>query len=269
MRHVDEHRLTRRQIAPDLKAQRIERHRLGRQEEFGSLRRLVAADHQRPDTERIAKSQQTVAGDHRHHGVGALATAMHAGDGGENGVRVKANALGRLLQLVRQYVEQHFGIGTGVDMAQILPEHLFLQLRRVGQVAVVREHHAEGRIDVERLRFRRIGRRARRRIAAMGDTHVARQSAHVARAENVAHEAGALVHEKGVVLARGDAGRILSAMLQDHQPIVEQLVDRPVSHDSENTAHREFSYLKRIRLATSSGNQGLQASTAVSSGADR
>ena len=48
-----------------------------------------------------------------------------------------------------QHVEQHLGVGIGVDVPAVHAEHLVLQEVGVGQVAVVAEDDAEGRIDVE------------------------------------------------------------------------------------------------------------------------
>jgi hypothetical protein len=76
------------------------------------------------------------------------------------------------------------------------------------------------------------------------------------------------VHVEAPAFGRGNAGRILAAMLEHHQAVVEQLVDRGGCDDTENSAHiRVLAYLNRIRLATSGGSQGLPAITAVSSGA--
>jgi hypothetical protein len=48
------------------------------------------------------------------------------------------------------------------------------------------------------------------------------------------------VHVKGIVLGGHDAGRVLAAMLQDHQAIIEQLVDRRGCDNPENSAHSLF-----------------------------
>ena len=37
--------------------------------------------------------------------------------------------------------------------------------------------------------------------------------------------------------ARDDAGRVLAAVLQQQQPVVEQLVDRRVRDDADDSAH--------------------------------
>ena len=60
----------------------------------------------------------------------------------------------------------------------------------------------------------------------MGDTGVAEQDPHVPGPEHVAHQAIALVHGELPAVRGDDAGRILAAMLQQQQAIVEQLVDR-------------------------------------------
>ena len=72
----------------------------------------------------------------------------------------------------------------------------------------------------------------------MGDSHIAGQRAHIARAEDVAHQAGAFVHVKRVALAGGNPRRILAAMLQHHQAIVKQLIDRCGRDNPEYPAHR-------------------------------
>ena len=69
-------------------------------------------------------------------------------------------------------------------------------------------------------------------IAHMGDARVAQQGAHVARAEHVAHQAVALVQIEGVAVQRGDARRILPAVLQYLQAVIQQLVDGVVSDDA-------------------------------------
>ena len=78
---------------------------------------------------------------------------MHTSHGGKQGFWIERPAPDRVFQLMRQHIEQHFRIGIGVDMAQIQPEQLFLQLLGVGQIAIVRQHQAERQIDVKRLRF--------------------------------------------------------------------------------------------------------------------
>ena len=156
---VDEDRLARRDVAQHREAERLERDRLARDDVFGAAHRLVDADDERPDAERIAERDQPVAGDHRDDRVRAAAAPVHAGHRGEDRVGVEPRVMRRALELERQHVQQHLGVGVGVDVAEVELEELALQRLAVRQVAVVRERDAERRVDVERLRLE-LGRRA-------------------------------------------------------------------------------------------------------------
>jgi hypothetical protein len=164
---------------------------------------------------------------------------MHAADGPEDRGRIQRVRARRFLQLVRQHVEQHLGIGVGIDVAQVLPEQVALELIGVGQVAVVPQHDAKGRVDVERLRLGGVFRRPRGGIAAMRDAGLALKIAHVARAEHVAHQPAALLHVEGALQGSDDAGRVLPAVLEHEQAVVEQLIDRRLRDDSDDSAHRQ------------------------------
>ncbi len=121
-------------------------------------------------------------------------------------------------------------------MPQVLAEQLVFEFGGVGEVAVVRQHDAEGRVDVKRLRLGRILSRAGGRIAHVGQATGATQIAHVAGAKDIAHQARAFVHVEHVVLDRANAGSILTAMLEHLQSVVEQLVDwRPGDHTEDST----------------------------------
>lgn len=48
-------------------------------------------------------------------------------------------------QFVREYVEQDFGIGAGVDVAQVFVAYVFIQFGGIGEAAVVRQNDAERR----------------------------------------------------------------------------------------------------------------------------
>ena len=52
----------------------------------------------------------------------------------------------------------------------------------------------------------------------------------------------ALCMWKRVAFRGDDAGRVLAAMLEHQQPVVEQLVDRRLRDDSENSAHGADSF---------------------------
>jgi hypothetical protein len=72
----------------------------------------------------------------------------------------------------------------------------------------------------------------------MGDADMTRQRAHVARPKYVAHHAGAFLHVEGLVLAGDDARRVLAAVLQEQQAVIEQLVNGRASDNAQNAAHR-------------------------------
>ena len=151
--------------------------------------------------------------------------------------RIELQAGACELQFVREHVEQHFGVGIGVDVAAVDAEHLVFQLLPVGQVAVVREHDAERRVHVERLGLFFARRGTGRRIAHLADAGGAGQAAHVARAEHVAHHAVGLVHVEIAAVRRGNAGCILTAVLQQQQAVIEQLVDRGLGNYAYDAAH--------------------------------
>ena len=104
--------------------------------------------------------------------------------------------------------------------------YVFVQFGGIGQVAVVRQHDAERRTDVKRLRFRTAARVTRRRVTDVGDARVADQIAHIACAEHLAHHPFALMHMKHAALCRYDARRVLPAVLEHLQSVVKRLVHR-------------------------------------------
>jgi hypothetical protein len=130
------------------------------------------------------------------------------------------------LQLVRQHVEQHLGVALGVDVAAVDVEQLGLQRVGVGQVAVVHQHDAEGRVHVERLRlFFAVGI-AGRRVAHLAQAHRCRAArACCACGTRRAPCRLALCMKHLRALHRDDAGRVLAAVLQQQQRVVDQLVD--------------------------------------------
>jgi hypothetical protein len=204
------------------------------------------AEHERTDAVRIAECDHAVAEHHRHDRVTADTTRMRAGDRFENMIRRQRAAI-LDLQLVREHVEQHFGIGIGVDVAAIVLEHLAAQRLGVDQVAVVRERDAERRVHVQRLRlggtFGTGGR-----ITAMTDADAAAQRQHAVAIEHVAHEAAALVQAQAVAVDGGDAGGVLAAVLQDGERVVERRSDFRLADDADDSAHDD-GYFRWMRIS--------------------
>ena len=107
-----------RHVAHQLEAQHVERHALGRQHPLGAfgVSRWPSTSGRMPL--RIAEAQQAVADDHGDDRIAAAAAAIHGADGGED-VRGRDARRAHALQLRGEHVEQHFGIGTGVEMAAV------------------------------------------------------------------------------------------------------------------------------------------------------
>ena len=89
----------------------------------------------------------------------------------------------------------------------------------------MREADAVGRVDVERLRLGRAVA-AGRRVAHVADADVALQLQHVPLLEHVAHQAVVLAQEQRALVLGHDARRVLAAVLQHGQRVVDLLVDR-------------------------------------------
>ena len=226
---ADKYRFTRLDIAFQIVGKRIEGNGFGG-DGIGFSAYLVGlrTQHQRADAVRIAESEHAVARNHGNHAVCAAHQAVDFGNGVENIVGIEPVRIGVFrdfaAQFVREDVEQDFGIGAGVDVAQVFVAHVFIKFGRVGEVAVMRQNDAERRANVERLRLRAAARVARSRITDVGDTGVADQIAHIARAEHFAHHPFAFVHMEGAAFRRYNARRILPPVLQHLQAVVQKLV---------------------------------------------
>src|ERR1700692_71207 len=114
-------------------------------------------------------------------------------------------------------------------------EH-FGELTRVRQIAVVAETNAVRRIDVERLRvLGAVG--ACGWVAHMSDADVAFELEHVLLLKYIADQPGVLAHEKFTGLRRHDSRRVLTAVLQDGQRVIDPLIDRTYTDHSDDSAH--------------------------------
>ena len=193
-------------------------------------------EHQRADAVRIAEAQDAVADDHGDHGVTAAAASIDRVDGRED-VRRRDARRADALQLGGKHVEQHFGVGLGVQVAAILADQHLGELGGVGQVAVMRQADAVGRVDVERLRLGG-GVAAGGRIADVADADIAAQLEHVLLLEHIAHQAGALranssPPSKAVMMPAASWPRCC----RHGQRIVETLIDRAGADDPDDAAH--------------------------------
>ena len=121
-------------------------------------------------------------------------------------------------------------------MPPVFPNQHLRQLAGIGQIAVVPEADAVRRIDVEGLRIlRAVG--AGGGIANMADADVALELEHVLLLKHIAYQAGVLAHEKLTGLSRHDARRVLAAVLQNCQRVIDRLIDGAYPNHSDDSAH--------------------------------
>jgi hypothetical protein len=166
---------------------------------------------------------------------------VHGTHGLEHGLRRERQLAASQFELVGEHVEQHFGVAVGVEVAAVDVEQLFAQVVGVGQVAVVDQHQAEGRVHIEGLGLFFVEGIACGGVTHLAQAHGAGQAAHVTGAEHVLHHAAGLVHEElapvGPGAGRDDAGCILTAVLQEQQRVIDQLVDWRLGDHTHNAAH--------------------------------
>ena len=162
---------------------------------------------------------------------------MHPLDRGEDLVRVEVEPGDLLLQLVRENVDEQLGVRPGVEVAPVDVEQLLGEFARVGEIAVVHEHDAVRCVHVERLRFILVLGGTLRGVAHVTEPHRAGQAAHVAGAVGLTHVAPGLVHVEGPAVCRGYSGRILSAVLQQQEAVINQLVGGFRRNNADNAAH--------------------------------
>jgi hypothetical protein len=112
---------------------------------------------------------------------------------------------------------------AGKTYANLIPNDI-RQVLRVGQISIVRHANPVGEVGVEGLGFG-TGTGPSCRVPDMSDAHVASQFHHVMRLEDVLDQTVVLAQVQTTALGRDNASGILAPMLQDGQPVKEQLVD--------------------------------------------
>jgi hypothetical protein len=173
--------------------------------------------------------------DHGHDGITAAAAAINRIQGREH-VRRRDARRADPLQLGSKHIQQHLRIGRGVEMAAVLAADDLGELRGVGQIAVVGETDAVGRVHVERLGLGDAVATGGG-IADMPDADIAFQLEHVLLLEHIAHQATALAHAQPAIPGCRDTRRILTAMLQHRQSVINTLIDCARTDDADNSAH--------------------------------
>src|SRR5690606_11092465 len=232
---LDEQRFAGGEIAQLAEAENVEGDTFRSNHVLVALPWFADAGDQGPDAVRIAECHDPGTYDHRNHRVAAPAPTMHRLDCLEYllGRRVSAGAA---LQLVRKNVQQHFGIRTGCEVAAVFPRQEVGELVEIREVAVVRQANAIRRVHVERLCLGSV-RTSGGRVAHVTQAHIAGQLQHIALAEDIADKAVAFPDLQSCFARGDDTGRVLAAMLQHRQRIVDRLVDRALTNYSDNATH--------------------------------
>ena len=122
---VDEDRLARRHVAHQAEAERVERDALGGDQVLDAAARFRCGRSRaggcRTDRgTRAGRSRRSSPPPRTRRGTRRCTPATAA----KMVVGIELVAGRRVLQLVREHVEQHFRIGVGVDVPPVLPEHL-------------------------------------------------------------------------------------------------------------------------------------------------
>ena len=141
-----------------------------------------------------------------------------------------------------KYVQENLGVRLGVHVTQIVSKHLLAERLGIDEVAVVGKRDPVGGIDVEGLCFlRRLASRGR--IADVPDAHAPAQRLHVMRVWKTSRTSPLALRWWTLRSQVNDAGRVLPAMLERGERVVQVLIDVPPADDSDDTAH-----CSRIRL---------------------
>ena len=104
----------------------------------------------------------------------------------------------------------------------------------------------------------------RERLPINAQAHHARQRPHVPRAEHILDHPPRLVHETLGALHGDDAGRVLAAVLQQQQRVVDELVDGRSGNHADDAAHGGWLFEKivvgsgRQQARRRFGQQGLE-----------
>ncbi len=85
----------------------------------------------------------------------------------------------------------------------------------------------------------------------MADTDISRQAKHMPGAKDIPHQTIALALLQTVRAPGHDAGRILAAMLENGERIVNRLIDGTLRNDTDNAAHQSATPKPTMRAAGS------------------
>ena len=189
---------------------------------------------------RITKRDNPVTGYHSYRRIGTTATFVHPGNGLEYSIHIHPQP-DVFLQLMRKYIQKYFGIGVGINLPQVLLKQFLFQFICIGEIAVMRQADAIGRIDIKWLCLSRT-LASGCRVTYMTDTHIALQASHVAGVKNITHQAIILAQVQPLSLTGNNPGSVLATMLQYGQTVVNSLIDGTVSNNAYYAALNRLSW---------------------------
>src|SRR5262249_7001627 len=183
-----------------------------------------AAERERPEPVRIADGDQAIAGQEHER-----KRPLHLPHRFDDGV---LDARG-----FRSRIEMQHDLGVAVRLKyRSLPDEVVAQLARIDEIAVAADGDLSVRaVDQNRLRVRELAL-AGGRIAHVADRERPRQLRErlaVERVGNVSHRAR---HANLLAVRRGDAGALLTAVLQRVQPKVGHIGRFGMPEDAEDAA---------------------------------
>ncbi len=232
---VDKHRLAGSDVALQGNARAFQSDRF-----TGQHARAIGplAHAQRADAKWVAEGQHTVPGNQGDDGIRSLDAFVHSRHRAKQMCRQqRGHPAGSAVHLMSQHIQQNFGITLGIDMPVIRIEQLVLERLGIGEITVMHQHDAKGRVHIERLRLFLAEGIARCGVTHLPQAAIAQQAAHIARAKHILHHALGLVHEELAILLRNNACSILPAMLKQQQGVVNQLIDRRMTHHAHDSTH--------------------------------
>lgn len=189
----------------------------------------------------IAEADDTDATDERHRGIRAFAAAHDGASSIEDMLRREfLRAL--LAECKRENIQEDFGVRACIEVSKILLFDFLGELRGVREVSIVRERHAEWRVDEERLGFEFTATTCSR-IANVTDAHRTPETFEGVSVEDFAHHARRFL-EVELVVVGDDTCRVLASVLEDDESVVQILNDIAVTGDGEDSTHKGNSYDK-------------------------
>src|SRR5690606_37513554 len=166
------------------------------------------------------ETHDAITADQNQRRITTTAATVNTFNGSKNILR-RWRHFANLLQLMGKNVQQNFGVGIGIGMAQIFGVKLFSQLCCVGQVAVMSQAKTVGRIYIKRLGQCRAGA-AGGWITHMTYAHASSQAAHMAGAEYILDQSVVLTQIEDSVITGCNTGSILPSVLQHRQRVIQR-----------------------------------------------